>query len=284
MHFQQTGNEKAVPAAVFFGYFRQFFRIPPERLHHRLIEPVSRIVFQFFNIRIFQERLKLLPGSENRIIIQEIHISFYISGKQAVDSIQLDRTILFRQAVVYDPDHPFGYLPIRRRVVILIHAGQSLTQCCQHHHIQPRGILFQQPVPHSCHCDDLSSPQQRFGNVLPVIFIRNPLGDSLLNQFQRIAVLRLTSRIGSRPGLKLCFQSLFLPLHIQFAQPAALTDRVLPVIRRTGVFVRILKAYFLTGLHILHHQFLPFAANKDPVRIVHVQHLVDLERGHVTLG
>ena len=175
-----------------------------------------------------------------------------------------------------DLQHTLGHLPIRRGVVILIPTGHRLSGRF--------GILYlRPPVEHPCRGQYLHRTQESLFQILAVIVDAGQPLDRFSDFRQRVNIPFLGQRILLGPRLEGSFLLLLALLNTQFEDAARLADRILPVVRRRGVFRSILNTYLVAGSHILLEDGLALAADKDPVGVRNVQHVVDLVRSHITL-
>ena len=130
---------------------------------------------------------------------------------------------------------------------------------------------------------DLHRSQQCFIQIKLCGIDRIAPGNGITDHSQRLIItLRIdTVRIG--PCLERPFLFLLFTLHIESFDAARHSDCIFPIVRRLGIFRRILNAHLVTGRHIFGQNFLTFAANEDSQRIGNPQQPIDFIRRHITL-
>ncbi len=130
----------------------------------------------------------------------------------------------------------------------------------------------------------LYGAQEGLLNILHRCPDRGDIGDGLADLGQRLDISLLGQGVLLGPALERLLLGLLLGLDVQTLQSARHADRVLPVVRRAGIFRGVLDTHLVAGIHIAAHDILTQAADIDTLRVVHLERLVDLVRGHVTLG
>ena len=155
-----------------------------------------------------------------------------------------------------DLQHALGHLPVGRGVVILIPTGHRLSGLF--------GILYlRPPVEHFCGGQYFDRTQESLFQILAVIVDAGQPLDRFSDFRQRVNIPFLGQRILLGPRLEGSFLLLLALLNTQFEDAARLADRILPVVRRRGVFRSILDTYLVAGSHFLTENILAFFAYGD---------------------
>ena len=237
-------------------------------------------VFDGLGRVVVQQRIEL-PGIDGgRTCVEIVDISVDVAAELLVDHLFVDRRQV-PHVFTRDTEHTFGHLAVRGHVVVLIEILHALahgrTLLVGHRIVQAEDHIGGRP-------ESLDRTEECLADILARGENRRLFPDRLLDERQRVDKTLLGQRVGLGPLLEFGLLRLFLALHVEFADAARHADRILPVIRRSGIFRSVLDAHLVAGGHVLLEDRLTLAADEDALGVRNVEHLVDLVRGHVTLG
>ena len=219
---------------------------------------------------------------EDRTVVEVVDIGVDITAKLFVNNLRKERR-QHLHVLACDAEHALGHLAVGRGAVILVPVGQIGLQF-----VRIAQLFFNL---HRTHAADkaprrrkqFDRSQESLRQILPGSSDRRHLLDSQPDLRQRIGVSLLGQRVLLGPGLERSLLRLLAGLYVEFLDAARHTDRILPVVRRTGVFRGILDADGIAREHVLPENGLPLAADEDPLGILDPEQVVDLVRGGVTL-
>ncbi len=174
-------------------------------------------------------------------------------------------------------------LAVGRGAVIAVPVGESLPEVA-HLLDGDRIALGRQPLDGAAGNQNLHGVVERLAQVLTQRLRLRVALHGAFDLVQRIDVSLLGQGILGGPSAERGLLLLLLGLDVEPLQTARHADGVFPVVGRAGIFRGVLDPHLVAGGHILLQDGLTLAADEDALRILDVEHVVDLIGSHVALG